>query len=101
MHEHVEGGAVSRLAEQDGKVVIDLVDPHGLHLADALPKLQGLAAYAETHAKFYRRIESVAEVKGKLRALDLTREEVRRAITATIDAAGLSSLFGGAWADDY
>ena len=88
-------------AEQDGKVVIDLVDPHGLHLADALPKLQGLAAYAETHAKFYRRIESVAEVKGKLRALDLTREEVRRAITATIDAAGLSSLFGGAWADDY
>ena len=46
-------------AEQDGKVVLDLVDPHGLHLADALPKLQGLALYAEQHATAYRRIESV------------------------------------------
>ena len=85
-------------AEQDGKVVVDLVDPHGLHLADALPKLQGLAAYAETHAKAYRRIESVAEVKGKLRALDLTNEEVRKAIAVAKDA---TSLFGGAMARDY
>jgi len=26
-------------AQQDGEVVV--VDPHGLHLVDALPKLQG------------------------------------------------------------
>jgi len=84
--------------EQDGKVVIDLVDPHGLHLADALPKLQGLAAYAGAHAKAYRRIESVAEVKGKLRVLDLTNEEVRKAIADTKDA---TSLFAGALAVDY
>ena len=64
----------------DGKVVADIVDPHGLYLADALPKLQGLALYAEAHAKAYRRIESVAEIKGKLRVLDLTREDVRKAI---------------------
>jgi hypothetical protein len=85
-------------AEQDGKVVVDLVDPHGLHLADALPKLQGLAAYAETHVKAYRRITSIAEVKGKLRALDLTNEEVRKAIAAAKD---VTSLFGGALAADY
>jgi hypothetical protein len=85
-------------AEQDGNVVVDLVDPHGLHLADALPKLQGLATYAETHAKAYRRIESVAEVKGKLRALDLTSEEVRKAISIAKDA---TSLFGGTLAVDY
>ncbi|MCT8270149.1 hypothetical protein [Xanthomonas translucens] len=78
--------------------MVDLVDPHGLHLADALPKLQGLAAYAETHAKAYRRIESVAEVKGKLRALDLTSREVRKAISIAKDA---TSLFGGALAVDY
>ena len=30
-------------AEQEGQVVADLVDPHGLHLADALAKLKGLA----------------------------------------------------------
>ncbi|GHH50269.1 DEAD/DEAH box helicase [[Pseudomonas] boreopolis] len=85
-------------AEQNGKVVVDLVDPHGLHLADALPKLQGLAQYAETHAGNYRRIESVAAANGKLRALDLTRPEVRKAIAEAKDAAG---LFAGALADDY
>lgn len=85
-------------AEQDGKVVADLVDPHGLQYADALPKLQGLALYAEKHAEAYRRIESVAEAKGKLRVLDLTSAEVRRGIAMAKDAA---SLFGGILARDY
>jgi type III restriction enzyme len=83
---------------QDGKVVADIVDPHGLHLDDALPKLKGLAGYAETHAKAYRRIESVAKVKGKLRVLDLTREDVRKAIAGAKDAP---SLFVGHLASDY
>lgn len=85
-------------AEQDGQVVADIVDPHGLHLADALPKLQGLAVYAENHASAYRRIESVAEVKGKLRVLDLSKAEVREAIRVAKDAI---SLFGDAIARDY
>ena len=82
----------------DGKVVADIVDPHGLYLADALPKLQGLALYAEAHAKAYRRIESVAEIKGKLRVLDLTREDVRKAIASAKDAA---NLFVSRLAADY
>jgi len=85
-------------AEQDGKVAVDLVDPHSLHLADALPKLQGLALYAEKHADAYRRIESVAEAKGKLRVLDLTNADVREGIAAAKDAA---SLFSGGLANDY
>lgn len=82
----------------DGLVVADIVDPHGLHLADALAKLQGLAWYAETHADVCRRIESVAEAKGKLRVLDLTSEDVRIGIAAAKDAA---SLFNGGLARDY
>jgi hypothetical protein len=74
------------------------VDPHGLHLADALLKLRGLATYAETHAGSYRRIESVAEALGKLRVLDLTCAEVRRAIA---DAGDAASLFRGPLATDY
>ena len=76
----------------------DIVDPHGLYLADALPKLQGLALYAEAHADDYRRIESVAEAVGKLRVLDLTSQKVRTAIAAATDAA---SLFSGSLASDY
>jgi len=82
----------------DGEIVVDIVDPHGHHLADALPKLQGLALYAETHSKHYRRIESVAEAMGKLRVLDLTKEEVRKGIA---DAKNAESLFAGALASDY
>ena len=85
-------------AEKDGQVVADIVDPHGLHLADALPKLQGLAVYAEKHASKYRRIESVAEAKGKLRVLDLTKVKVREAIFAANDAV---SLFNASFANDY
>jgi hypothetical protein len=83
---------------EDGKVVADIVDPHGLQFDDALPKLQGLALYAEAHAKAYRRIESVVEVKGKLRVLNLMREDVRKAIASAKDAA---SLFVGHFASDY
>jgi type III restriction enzyme len=82
----------------DGKVVADIVDPHGPQFSDALPKLQGLALYAETHAQVYRRIESVAEIKGKLRVLDLTREDVREAAANAKDAA---SLYVGLLANDY
>ncbi len=84
--------------QKDGTVVADIVDPHSLHLADALPKLQGLALYAESHAMVYRRIESVAEAMGKLRVLDLKNEDVWKGIAAAKDAA---SLFAGALARDY
>lgn len=85
-------------AEHDGKFVVDLVDPHGLHLADALPKLQGLAAYANDHAYAYRRIEAVAEASGKLRVLDLTRADVRQAV---LGASSAKILFEGLLAADY
>ncbi len=82
----------------DGNVVVDIVDPHGFHLADALPKLQGLARYTESHAGSYRRIEAVAEAGGKLRVLDMTRAEVRSAV---MDASSAKSLYEGALAGDY
>lgn len=56
----------------DGTIVADLIDPHGTQLSDALPKLRGLARYAEAYAGVFRRIEAVAKVVDNLRALDLT-----------------------------
>lgn len=87
-------------AEQKGTLVVDLVDPHGLHLSDALAKLQGLALYAANHAGAYRRIESIAQVKGrdKLRVLNLKRQEVQHAIATADDAEG---LFISGLANDY
>lgn len=85
-------------ALQDGKVVADIVDPHGTFLADALPKLQGLAEYAKAHSLAYRRIESVAEASGKLRVLDLTRADIQQAVIKAISA---KSLYEGVLANDY
>jgi type III restriction enzyme len=85
-------------AEQDGQVVVDLVDPHSLHLADALPKLKGLAKYAEEHTGHYRRMESIAEAGGKLRVLDLTKAGVLLAINESKSA---KSLYEGILASDY
>lgn len=82
----------------DGTVAVDLVDPHGHHLADALPKLRGLADFAERFAEDFRRIESVAETGGTLRVLDITKPRVRQAIR---DARSAKALYESGVASDY
>lgn len=73
----------------DGSVAVDIVDPHGHHLSDALPKLRGLADFAEEFAGEFRRIESVAETGGRLRVLDITKPQVRQAIRSAQSARAL------------
>jgi len=82
----------------DGSVVADIVDPHGTQFADALPKLQGLAKYAETHPRVYRRIDTIAKVDNVLRVLDLTNATVRKAVAEAKDA---DSLYIGPHATNY
>lgn len=85
-------------AEQGGKIVADIVDPHSPHLADAVPKLQGLARYAESHPDIFRRVETIAEIDGNLRVLDLTRADVRNVV---MEASTAESLYKSAKAGDY
>jgi type III restriction enzyme len=84
--------------QADGTVVADIVDPHGVHLADALPKLKGLATYAEANLSTYRRIEAVAKIDDRYRTLDLTKDKVRAAVQAATFA---KSLYTGDVAKDY
>lgn len=84
--------------QADGNTVADIVDPHGTQYGEALPKLQGLAHYAEAYGAMYRRIEAVAEVKGKLRVLDMTDAKVCKAVAEAKDA---KSLYVGILASDY
>lgn len=72
--------------KDDGTVVADIVDPHGIHFADALPKLVGFADYAAKHGSAYGRVEAIAEVEGKLRLLDLLDANVRAAIKGSASA---------------
>ena len=63
-----------------------------------MPKLQGLAKYAETHADVYRRIEAVAKIDDTVRVLDLTDAAVRKAVA---DAKDAKSLYEGPHANNY
>lgn len=85
---------------EDGSIAADLIDPHGDHLADALPKLKGLAKYAANNLATFRRIEAVTKLKktGTYRMLDLTKEDVRKAVEAVTSAEG---LYGSAAGEDY
>lgn len=84
--------------QHDGGVAVDIVDPHGHHLSDALPKLRGLADFAQRFAGEFRRIESVAEAGGVLRVLDITKTHVREAIR---DAQSAKALYESELASDY
>lgn len=85
-------------AKGQNGIVVDLVDPHGHHLADAIPKLRGLADFTEKFGQEFRRIESVAETNGRYRVLDLKRDQVREAIRAQHDA---KALYESDLANDY
>ena len=74
--------------EQEARVSI--VDPHGHYLADASPKLCGLAAFAEVQGESFYRVESVARLSNDgLCVLDLTDSEAQDAITRNEDAQAL------------
>ena len=80
-------------------IKVSIVDPHGPHLADALPKLRGLANFAATYSDSFHRIESVARMaKGVLRVLDLTDPNVREEITRNKD---IQTLYLSESASDY
>jgi type III restriction enzyme len=83
---------------KNGTIAAGIVDPHGTQYAGALPKLKGLARYAGANATFYRRIEAIAKVGEKFRALDLTEAATREAVLAATDIANLHE---GQHAADY
>lgn len=56
---------------------------------DALPKTQGLAAYAERPAERLHCVEAIAKISDQYRGLDLTSASVRQAAAEATDAATL------------
>jgi hypothetical protein len=82
----------------EGTIVADIVDPHGHHLADSLPKLRGLSKYAEANASLFRRIEAVAKIGDRYRMLDLTKPEVREAVSEAVKA---ELVYAGPMGQDY
>jgi hypothetical protein len=81
-----------------GNIVVDIVDPHGIHLADALSKLQGLARFAERNASAFRRIDAVAVLNGEYRVLDMREKAVRDVV---LDATSAKSVYESSVSQEY
>lgn len=78
----------------DGELQPSIIDPHGLHLADAVDKARGMAAFAEEHSHRFHRLDMVAKLDdGALRRVDLKSDEARKAVAGATDRAALSGAF--------
>lgn len=84
--------------QDDGTVAADIVDPHGIQFSDAMPKLKGLAQYAERFGDQYRRIEAVAKIGDRFRILDLKEAATRASVSTT---ATIKALYESEDAFDY
>lgn len=78
---------------QDEAVVVDIIDPHSIALADAPAKAAGLAKYAAQHADRFGRIELVMLDDRRAKRLDLTDETVRNRVRAVKLPDQLRALF--------
>lgn len=80
---------------EDGSLRPSIIDPHGAHLGDALPKLKALAQYADQHGSLFERIIAVgAEKDDHLIGIDLLDPAVRAAVYgAQGDKASVEALF--------
>ncbi len=81
--------------EAEGRVVADVVDPHGLHLDDATSKARGLAKFAEQHRANFGRLKMIIYDKDsdQQKTLDLQRKSVRDRVAGVTTAQHLRDLF--------
>jgi type III restriction enzyme len=78
----------------NGKMVIDLVDPHQPNQADTGPKWMGLAKYAKDHGDIFRRVVGVIKsTKGVLMSLDLKNQSVADEIAKASNETDIRRTF--------
>lgn len=67
--------------DEDNDIRPAIVDPHGTHLSDVIPKLKGYVEYLREFPDVFKQVLSVGSVSsGEYRSLNLLRSEVQEAI---------------------
>jgi type III restriction enzyme len=76
---------------EEGRLVVDILDPHDHTRADSAKKAQGLAEYAQAHGHLLGHVDLLAKIGNNLRRLHLENEQTRQAVAAadTLDALRL------------
>lgn len=76
-----------------GNIVVDIIDPHTISLADAPAKAAGLAKFAAQHADKFGRIELIMVDGNTSKRLELTNETVRNKVRGITHPNQLRQLF--------
>ena len=82
-----------------GEIMPSIVDPHGLHLSDTLPKLRGIAKYVEDFGDTFARYWFVSDYKNQAMYLDLKDPDVRSMIATAGDAYECFAQYGKKYKD--
>lgn len=80
----------------DGTIKPSIVDPHGVYLADALPKLRGLAEYSREYGDCFKRIEAIDRIDGEIMFLDMKNDAVIDVVLSedNVEALSLFRIYG-------
>jgi type III restriction enzyme len=78
------------------RLVVDLIEPHTISLADAPAKAAGLAQFAAQHADRFGKIELILIDQTRSRSFDLTDEATRDRVKAAQVTAQLKQLIDDA-----
>lgn len=81
------------LRSEGKRLVVDLIEPHTISLADAPAKAAGLAKFAAQHADKFGRIELILLHDKASKRLDLTDEVVRNKVKQITLSQQLRQLF--------
>lgn len=71
--------------QTDDGIVASVLDPHSQGYSDSLPKLRGMAKYAQEHGDSYQRIESIIKIKDVFYSLNMKDKSVQEAVEAYRD----------------
>lgn len=68
----------------DGSWSATILDPHGSHFEDAVPKLRGLSGYAALHSEDFRSILAIDRVDDEIRVVPMHDTAVRLRVDALL-----------------
>lgn len=84
--------------QANGKVVADIIDPHGDYLGDALEKIKGTAKYVTNNTKAFRRVLVCSEIDREMVSVDLAEKEVREAV---VQMSSIQEVYQASFARNY
>lgn len=76
-----------------GKVVVDILEPHSDHFADAVAKAQGLARYAGEHGDLFGRIDIMRVEGDVIKSLHLQDRKIREKVLRMSKPEDLLALY--------